>query len=133
MLLMSTANFFQNSLFSKNPFRNPTRVSNSLDSDQDPCSVSSDLGLNCLQRISATFKERANLQQTTISNFAAFSKITNKAWYFMRIVCWQTILMIYHTLFFSEIRKDVAKFVVCCSRDWRFKGKGSIYGNMLPQ
>ena len=34
-----------------------------------------------------------NLQQTTISNFAAFSKITNKACYFMRIVCWQTILM----------------------------------------
>ena len=34
-----------------------------------------------------------------------FSKITNKAWYFMRIiVCWQTILMKY-TLFFG-IRKD---------------------------
>ena len=26
----------------------------------------------------------------TIKNFAAFSKITNKAWYFMRIVCWQS-------------------------------------------
>ena len=25
----------------------------------------------------------------TISNFAAFSKITNKAWYFIRIVCQQ--------------------------------------------
>ena len=25
----------------------------------------------------------------------------------MRIVCWQTILMKYHTLFFSKIRKDV--------------------------
>ena len=25
-------------------------------------------------------------------------------------------------LFFSKIRKDVAKFVVCCSRGWRFKG-----------
>ena len=25
-------------------------------------------------------------------------------------------------LIFSKIRKDVAKFVVCCSRDWRFKG-----------
>ena len=24
-------------------------------------------------------------------------------------------------LIFSKIRKDVAKFVVCCSRDWRFK------------
>ena len=40
----------------------------------------------------------------------------------MRIVCWQTILMKYHPLFLSEIRKDVAKFVVCCSCDWRFKG-----------
>ena len=59
----------------------------------------------------------------------------------MRIVCWQTILMKYHTLFFSKIGKDVAKFVmkyhtlffskigkdvakfvVCCSCDWRFKG-----------
>ena len=34
----------------------------------------------------------------------------------------QTILMKYHTLFLSKIGKDVAKFVVCCSRDWRFKG-----------
>ena len=54
-----------------------------------------------------------NLQQTTVSNFAAFSKITNKAWYFMRIVC----------CFFLKIMKDVAKFVVCCSCDWGFKGE----------
>ena len=40
----------------------------------------------------------------------------------MRIVCRQTILMKYHTLFFSKIGKDVAKFVVCCSRDWHLKG-----------
>ena len=39
--------------------------------------------------LSATY----SLQQATISNFAAFSKITNEAWYFMTIVCWQTILM----------------------------------------
>ena len=26
------------------------------------------------------------------------------------------------SLIFSKIKKDVAKFVVCCSRDWRFKG-----------
>ena len=25
-------------------------------------------------------------------------------------------------LIFSKIGKDVAKFVVCCSHDWRFKG-----------
>ena len=30
--------------------------------------------------------------------------------------------MKYHTLFFSKIRKDVTKFVVYCSCDWRFKG-----------
>ena len=30
----------------------------------------------------------------------------------MRIVCWQTILMKYHSLFLSKIRKNVAKFVV---------------------
>ena len=44
----------------------------------------------------------------------------------MRIVCWQTILLKYHTLFFSKIGKDEAKFVVCCSRDWRFKGSAPI-------
>ena len=38
------------------------------------------------------------------------------------IVCWQTILMKRHTLFFLKIGKDVAKFVVCCSCDLRFKG-----------
>ena len=37
----------------------------------------------------------------------------------MRIVCWQTILMNYRTLFLTKTRKDVA----CCSRDWRFKGQ----------
>ena len=30
----------------------------------------------------------------------------------MRMVCWQTILMKYHTLFFLNIRIDVAKFVI---------------------
>ena len=24
--------------------------------------------------------------------------------------------------FFSQFEKDVKKFVVCCSRDWHFKG-----------
>ena len=40
----------------------------------------------------------------------------------MRIVCRQTILIKYHSLFLSKARKDVTKFVVCCSCDWRFKG-----------
>ena len=43
----------------------------------------------------------------------------------------QTILMKYHTLFFSkiekEIEKDVAKFDICCSRDWLFKGLTSLF------
>ena len=33
------------------------------------------------------------------------------------IGCWQTILTKHHILF-SKIRKDVAKFVDCCSYDW---------------
>ena len=40
----------------------------------------------------------------TISNFAAFSKISNKE-YFMRIACWQTILLKYHTLFCRKLGK----------------------------
>ena len=27
-----------------------------------------------------------------------------------------------YLVFFSKIKKDVGKFVVCCSCDWRFKG-----------
>ena len=57
-----------------------------------------------------------------VSNFANVSKITNKVRYFMRIVCWQSILMKFHSLFILKISKDVTKFVVCCSRDWPFKG-----------
>ena len=43
-------------------------------------------------------------------NVAAFSKITNKAWYFMRIS---------YLIFVGNWEKNVAKFVVCCIRDWR--------------
>ena len=31
------------------------------------------------------------------------------------------ILMKYHSLFFSKIKKAVTKSVVCCRRDWRLK------------
>ena len=44
----------------------------------------------------------------------------------MRIVCWQTILIKYHT-FLSKIGKTVTKCVVCCSRDWRFKSLAKYY------
>ena len=27
-----------------------------------------------------------------------------------------------YLIFFSKIKKDVVKIVVCCSHDWRFKG-----------
>ena len=37
--------------------------------------------------------------------FQTFSKITNKEWYFMRIVCQQTIFMTYHSLFFLKLGK----------------------------
>ena len=52
MLLLSCADFFKIN-FSKQSFRNTIKVSNSLDVDQDPLSVSPDLGPNCLQRLSA--------------------------------------------------------------------------------
>ena len=57
--------------------------------------------------------------------FCSFFKNNTKTWYFMRIVCWQTILMKYHTfmrivcwqmilmkyhtLFCSKIKKEVKK------------------------
>ena len=92
MLLVSSADCFQTFskplTFSKNSFWNIIRVSNSLDPDQDRQNVGPDLGPNYFQRLSAddksfvvTSKERVkpqratyNLQQTTISNFAAFFK-----------------------------------------------------------
>ena len=83
--------------------------------------------LNCsLNPKSASY----NLQQRTISNLAAFSKITNKAWYLMRIVCQQTILMKYHTLFLSPnalyVHTLLGCFVIFCTRlavrgKWKLK------------
>ena len=60
---LSSVDFFQNQHFLKNSFRNTIRVSNSLDPDQARYIVNSDLGLNCLQRISAddTRRLRANI------------------------------------------------------------------------
>ena len=50
MLLLSSADFFQNFIFFKKSFRSTIRVSNSLNQDQDQRSVSPDLVPNCLQR-----------------------------------------------------------------------------------
>ena len=49
----------------------------------------------------------------------------------MRIVCWQTILMKYYTLFVSKIKNGVAEIAICCSRDWRFKGWYSSIRDIL--
>ena len=49
--------FFSKSTFSKNSFRNTSRVSNSLDPDQDRGSVGPDLGPKYLQRLSADYWE----------------------------------------------------------------------------
>ena len=35
-------------------------------------------------------------------------------------------------IFFSEIRNDVAKFVACCSCDWRFKGYLLLCVSKMP-
>ena len=53
MLSLSSADFFLNLTFSKKSYINTIKVSNSLDTDQERCSVGPDLGPNCLQRSSA--------------------------------------------------------------------------------
>ena len=55
MLLLSSADFFQNLLFLQKILsrKNTIRVSNSLDPDQDRHFVGPDLGSTCLQRLSA--------------------------------------------------------------------------------
>ena len=60
--LLSSADFFQNQFFRKNLPGNTLRVSNSFDPDQARHFVGPDLGLNCLQRLSAddTIRQRAN-------------------------------------------------------------------------
>ena len=56
MLLLLSADFFYFKISFFNCFRNTYRVSNSLDPDQDLHSVGFDVGLNCLQRLSADDK-----------------------------------------------------------------------------
>ena len=50
VIVVVSADFFQNYFFSRFSSRNTNKVSNSLDSDQDCCSVSPDLVPICLQR-----------------------------------------------------------------------------------
>ena len=62
---MSSADFLSKSSFPKNNFRNTVRVSSSLDTDQARRFVGPDLGLNCLQRLSA---DDAGRQRNEIIN-----------------------------------------------------------------
>ena len=59
-------------------------------------------------------KRQSQLQQTTnlVTLFQIFEK--NKVWYFMRIVCQQTILMKYHALFVIFEKATKFEIVVCC-------------------
>ena len=65
------------------------------------------------------------LQQTT--NFATSFLVfdINKVWYFMRIVCQQTILMKYHALFaIFETKQQNLKLSSAANYRWSFKGSG---------
>ena len=56
-MIVLSSDFFHNQLvLKKKSFRNAIRVSNSLDPDQEGHSVGSDLGPNCLHRLSADDK-----------------------------------------------------------------------------
>ena len=55
--------------------------------------------------------------------FSNFRK--NKVCYFMRIVCQQTILMIYHALFLFSKRRQNLKWSSAVNYRWRFRVKSS--------
>ena len=71
--------------------------------------------------MSLTLKAPLNFAADDNSNCVAFSKETNKGMIFHenRLLADDSHVISY--LIFVEIGKDVLKFVVCCSRDWRFK------------
>ena len=73
--------------------------------------------VECFSPLSATY----NLQQTKIANLAAFSKNKEGMMFHEdRLLADGSHVISY--LIFLEIGKDVAKFAVCCSHDWHFKG-----------
>ena len=57
--MLSSADFFQNELFSKYSFRSTIRVSSGLDPDQDRQNAGPDLGPNSLQWLLAETKVAA--------------------------------------------------------------------------
>ena len=66
-------------------------------------------------------KRQSRQQQTTnfATSFLIFER--NKIWYFMRIVCQQTILMKDHALLFLKKRQNL-KLSFAANYRWRFKG-----------
>ena len=58
MFLVSFADFSKLVFVLKNAFNNSINMSNSFDSDQDSHSAGPDLGLNCLQKLSAGNKSQ---------------------------------------------------------------------------
>ena len=64
MFLVSSADIFSKINLFKNSFGNTIRVSNSLDPDQDRCSVSTDLSPNCLQMLSADKESHGKLDKS---------------------------------------------------------------------
>ena len=61
-----------------------------------------------------SLKRQSRLQQTTHfeTSFPIFDK--NKVWYYMRIVCQQTILMKYHALLVIFEKAATFLMFVCC-------------------
>ena len=59
-------------------------------------------------------------------NFLHLSFEENKAWFFMWILCKQRIHLKHQVLFSLKNNEKIFMNVVCCSRDWHFKGWRSL-------
>ena len=79
---------FSKLTFSKNYFRNTIRVSNSLDLDQDWHSVGLDLGLYCLQSLSADNKKKVPTSKERVNDFV-LKIITYETSACVRITCFR--------------------------------------------
>ena len=65
--------FFSKLVFQKKSLMNTIRVSNNLKADQDPYSVSPDLGPNCLQRLSSEIYLFVLILYIPVNNFSVIS------------------------------------------------------------
>ena len=96
---LSSADFFSKSTFSRNSFRNTIRLSNSLDPDLAGRLIGPDLGLNCLQRLSADGTRR----QRMLSGLNIFNNI---------FCLYQEYMPLGYTTFFSCSTQLSIKFQV---------------------